>query len=146
MPSSEPVYVRDCEKCGKPRTARASRLQASEGGSAFADTSLVSIRCGCGSGAANDRDIAALRERPLETAVEEFANSPHLVDRLKNAAFNQCHGLLRAGHANAGSSVQARVQALNKFAGREDERMEQFVAEACLAAEESWKRANVAGR
>jgi hypothetical protein len=140
MPNPEPLYVRDCDECGEPRIATANRLQMKEGASDWTNVTLLSVRCRCGEGTANDRDVAALRARPLESAVEEFAKNSKLVDRLRGAALSQCSALHRSGHANPFGSVIARVRALNKAAGRQDERMEQFVAEACLEAEKLWKR------
>jgi hypothetical protein len=69
MANSEPVYIRDCEKCGEPRIATAHLLQMKEGESDWTDVKQLSVRCSCGLGSANDRDLAELRLISLETAV-----------------------------------------------------------------------------
>jgi hypothetical protein len=138
MTKAEPVYTRDCEKCGEPRLLYGQLLK--EGQGEWTDVKLWSIRCGCGTAPVNDGDLAALREMSLETAVEAYSNNPRFVDGLRGAALTQCYALHRAGHASPSRSVAARVRALNEAAGRQDELMERYVAEACLQADKSWQQ------
>lgn len=140
MANAEPVYTRDCEKCREPRLLYGQPLQMKEGQGEWTNIKQWSIRCGCGTAPINDRDLAALRELSLETAVEGYAKNPQFVDGLKGAALTQCYALHRAGHASPARSVMARVRALNKSAGRQDELMEQYVAEACSQADKSWQQ------
>jgi hypothetical protein len=140
MAQGEPVYTRDCEKCGEPRLLYGQLLQMKEGEGECPNVKQLSIRCGCGTSPVNDRDLAALRHLSLETAVAANAKNPQFVDGLRGAALIQCYALYRAGHASPSRSVMARVRALNDAAGRQDELMEHYVAEACLRADKAWQQ------
>ena len=140
MAPSEPDFIGDCPVCGQPRLAYTSKMQMKEGAADWTDLTAITVKCNCGRDSPTDLDLARLRERRFESAMEAYTADRRSGDRLKGEALNQAYALFRVGHANPLGSLLGRVRTYNKGLGGRDELMEQYVAEALLLAEKAWKR------
>lgn len=139
MAPAEPDFIGDCAVCGQPRLAYTSKMQMREGSADWTDVTAVTVKCDCGSDSPTDLDLARLRERRFDSAMEAYTADRKSSDRLKGEAINQAYALFRVGHGNPIGSLLGRVRAYNNGLGRRDELMEQYTAEACLLAEKAWK-------